>query len=360
MYYKNYIYDMKGTILNFHLTDLVPGFKRVYDKNKNNVIFTDLKYDYVEKVLEKYNLQFNYRTANCNGFKHKMINKYIETYNINRRETIAFVCDEKDAFLFNSLGIDYYIVNRVSGYADFPSNIYKGNITSMRCKFLCHRAFFKNDKYPNVFKGFVSKYMDDLVLYYRRTYYAKGDNDRMPEPFFTINGSKLDSICWENFGIRKAEEPINNKFWHEKYWHDFDIIEIKSNLIMCKVPGSKETKDNYKKNSICSKIIDYLCEKHNIPYSNKGNILYRLVETEPLRYNNEHRSVKDIKATIEVRNRSVVKGKLVYLFDDIFTTGASMIACAEKLYEAGAGHVVCFAIAKTARHKVVRIDGGEA
>ena len=40
-----------------------------------------------------------------------------------------------------------------------------------------------------------------------------------------------------------------------------------------------------------------------------------------------------------------IRGRIVVLIDDVVTTGASMSACAQLLYECGAKNILCIAIA---------------
>jgi len=51
--------------------------------------------------------------------------------------------------------------------------------------------------------------------------------------------------------------------------------------------------------------------------------------------------------TIRVEQSESIRDRLVILFDDVVTTGNSMVACKELLMRAGAKEVVCFALSKT-------------
>lgn len=54
---------------------------------------------------------------------------------------------------------------------------------------------------------------------------------------------------------------------------------------------------------------------------------------------------KNVKAAFAIRRGAVLKGKTVFLIDDIVTTGASMTACIKKLKRAGASKIYCVAVA---------------
>lgn len=58
----------------------------------------------------------------------------------------------------------------------------------------------------------------------------------------------------------------------------------------------------------------------------------------------------NILGAYEVTQRELVAGKRVLLIDDIFTTGATMSECARMLLMAGAGDVVCAAVAAARRN----------
>ena len=51
--------------------------------------------------------------------------------------------------------------------------------------------------------------------------------------------------------------------------------------------------------------------------------------------------------TIEVTDPSKVKNKVVYIIDDIWTTGSTLRACASLIREAGASDVKLLAVGKT-------------
>ncbi len=55
--------------------------------------------------------------------------------------------------------------------------------------------------------------------------------------------------------------------------------------------------------------------------------------------------------TIEVTDPSQVKGKVVYIIDEIWTTGAVLQACANQVRKAGASDVKLVAVGKTVYYK---------
>jgi ComF family protein len=57
---------------------------------------------------------------------------------------------------------------------------------------------------------------------------------------------------------------------------------------------------------------------------------------------------KSVAGAFEVRHRDLIMGKRVLLIDDVFTTGATVSACAAALKEAGAEEVLVLTIARAA------------
>ena len=53
------------------------------------------------------------------------------------------------------------------------------------------------------------------------------------------------------------------------------------------------------------------------------------------------------KETIQLKNKELIEGKNVLLFDDIVTTGSSMSACCDILRQANPKSIVCFCLGRT-------------
>lgn len=76
--------------------------------------------------------------------------------------------------------------------------------------------------------------------------------------------------------------------------------------------------------------------------------LVRIRYTDPQRQftGTERKRIKRHLDSIEVRDESLIKSKVVLLLDDIVTTGTSLMACKKLLLDAGATEVICLALGK--------------
>ena len=69
--------------------------------------------------------------------------------------------------------------------------------------------------------------------------------------------------------------------------------------------------------------------------------------------------LKNIKGTIKVRNRALVKGKTVVVIDDVLTTGATAETVSSVLKKAGAKTVYMLTVASVTNPKIARALGQE-
>ena len=150
----------------------------------------------------------------------------------------------------------------------------------------------------------------------------------------------LSKLTFVNFGMDKRGlfNGIKNMFILE----DFSNLKVNKQTIFAKVPGSKERE--YDKESPCSILIKDLSRK----YGEDKNYADLLLREHSLSSSHGGGMKYDSKThCLTIKVTKEIKGKEVYLFDDVLTSGSQMMACVEKLYRAGASHVVCFALAKT-------------
>ena len=102
------------------------------------------------------------------------------------------------------------------------------------------------------------------------------------------------------------------------------------------------------------KIGEHLSKRTGIP--SFGNALVRTRTTEAQRGLSASERARNMKDAFEVNPKAVsmIKGKNILLLDDIYTTGATAVSCAETLLEAGAARVDFLALlsAKNRQHEI--------
>jgi len=86
--------------------------------------------------------------------------------------------------------------------------------------------------------------------------------------------------------------------------------------------------------------------KEEFGFSNTTNLLTR-TQTVAKSATGGDRSIQHHLESIAVTNPGIVQGKVVFLFDDISTTGNSMNACKQLLLEAGAQKVAMISFGQT-------------
>lgn len=176
------------------------------------------------------------------------------------------------------------------------------------------------------------------VIYYMYDYYKKWFVDKYPN-----NKAYKDS--YNSFISLKNFEYNNYKSYKfpaaiKKFLERFD-----SSWCICTVPGHEKTNDDNDYNSIAA-VIDMI-------YSEiKPNKYYNLIKR---RYDIEEKHLSknrkfDIKFeqnSLKLNEKYNIKNKNIIIFDDITTTGLSLLACKELLLSAGAAKVVMIALGRT-------------
>lgn len=74
--------------------------------------------------------------------------------------------------------------------------------------------------------------------------------------------------------------------------------------------------------------------------------LIRIKNTFPQAKLNKEQRQENIKNAFEVRNKKIFQGKIIFLLDDVYTTGATMQECAKILKKSGAKQIWGLTVAR--------------
>ncbi len=331
---------------------LVEGFESLFlDENsefclKNNKILfiTSSPEAYAKYLLKLHGLDGFECHYSCSMKKSKLIVDFVKRSGL--KNFIAFGDEEKDAQLYSQCNIPFYIVNKYYGYdnkQDLLANVIIPNEKDFRHEFMYDIIKKKCD--------LNTKYFDDFIVYYCR-YYDKTDCWGIcPD----MPGRKIfEKIKFSEFKNKKSEYVRNHL--QDLIMNDYNNIHVSiKNAVFARVPGHDET--SFNPNSPCSILIKELSRI----YGSERDYSDFLKRNSAIMNHDYGRNIKDHIDTIVSIPSKKIEGKTVYLFDDVVTTGTQMSACIEKLYSAGAGHVVCFCICRTCPPKRLplnEIEGG--
>ena len=126
---------------------------------------------------------------------------------------------------------------------------------------------------------------------------------------------------------------------------ELNTLNIETNnekIVIVNAPRSRSAKKRYgfdQSELICRE----LAKIAGIRYCNA--IERRFFAKEQKKLDKKGR-IKNISKSFALRKEISLKGKYVLLFDDVVTTGASLLGCIDLIKKAGAKFVICFCIAQ--------------
>jgi ComF family protein len=91
-------------------------------------------------------------------------------------------------------------------------------------------------------------------------------------------------------------------------------------------------------------IAKIISEKMHIPLATES--LIRIKNTNPQVNLNKEQRILNIQNAFEVKNKNILKGKIAFLLDDVYTTGSTMEECARILKSAGVKQVWGITVAR--------------
>ncbi len=150
------------------------------------------------------------------------------------------------------------------------------------------------------------------------------------------------------------EKILQYKFQEKTYiYHSFAKIIandekicrfLKSYDIIIPVPISKKRKKQrgYNQSEILAKKL--ASQTKHLAYFN--NVLYKKKDTLPQSLLDKEKRETNIQGAYYIKNEKAVQNKKILLFDDIYTTGATVNECSKQLKQIGAKEIGVLTLAK--------------
>lgn len=337
-----------GSIFSSRLREIkyVKGFSDIF-LNRNSklylgnfevLIVTSGRESYVSDILSSHKefSDFSRYPVIRTFSKKESLREFLSKHDYS--DIYAFGDDEKDANIYSELKLKFYIVPNSIGYPNDSESIIKHLDNSLNN--------FRNNWLYELKKsrdGFQSEYFDDVVIYFKHYTIA------YPERSYTPNIGSRKQV-WPPFqsgqmtGLGGNKKMfIKNKIFY--FANDFNDVPVNSNTIFCRVPGSSEIP--YDSHDPISLLINEIIKRKGNSMNDGADFLERIYAVEKSHDGGE-RTVQKQLDSIKIKYGVSLLGKTVYLIDDISTTGTTLLACSHILYKAGASHVICFCLAKTA------------
>lgn len=162
---------------------------------------------------------------------------------------------------------------------------------------------------------------------------ANRDHDRNSQTLVYLKANRL-------FEEQRKEE-FQRMIVH---WLRYGVgLEQAMDIVIAIAPGHEENSDG-------GQNLLYDCFNGFLGHGRRvadGRRILRRTATVPKAATGGPRDQALHEQTIEVRNPATVRNKIVYIFDDVWTTGATLLACAEVVKSAGAIEVNLYAVGKT-------------
>jgi len=121
------------------------------------------------------------------------------------------------------------------------------------------------------------------------------------------------------------------------------ISKIFSNSVFIPVPLFK-SREKWRGFNQAEKIAKILSEFFKVPLLE--NNLIKIKKTQPQVELSKEKREGNIKEAFIIKNENLIKGKKIFLIDDVFTTGSTMEECARILKKAGTKEVFGITVAR--------------
>lgn len=195
---------------------------------------------------------------------------------------------------------------------------------------------FRNNFYNNLKDNST---IDITKLNYLYFYYPKNS-----PKFNEFSQVILDVFKKEAFTIEQKNRK--NNFYNEFY--KYCILRLKDiysmPIILSVVPGHADTM--VIDNTITS-YVKFLSKKEPNNFIDGSQILLREYSIEKSSTSKETRTIEKQYNSLKINGDCDIRGKVILLIDDIYTSGSTMLACKKLLEENGAQRIIMFSFSKT-------------
>lgn len=340
---KLLIFNLDNSVFN------IPNFNKVFLSKasplnlfKNRVLFLTNKGEEAVKPLLEQHKEIHYTFIQYKAYSRKdFIRTQLKFWKVE--EILAFGASEKDANIYSDSGIGFYIVSKLNGYPDVETIL----IEAVKERYNPWRNEFLYDHKFEVANYQLHTPSLEVVIYYKcyldTKRYDKSNRltgcDFAPE---IDNRKPLKVFNQLEFG--QTKKNINILHHLDSFAGLFKDIYIDNKIILVRVPGHDEV--TYRSASPMSKLIARIIELHGSGVN--GACFLKRNRVTVAAKEEERNSVKHLQTiTVIDEAKELIKDRTIYLFDDICTSGSTMLACSHILKQAGARNVVCFCIAHT-------------
>lgn len=161
--------------------------------------------------------------------------------------------------------------------------------------------------------------------------------------------------------VYEYEEPVNLlvqrlKYGGEKYLAEcfakemqtlyFKSVGYADCIVFVPMTDKRKRERGYNQSEELAKALSKLIE---VPI--ESDVLVKTKDTDSQVGLERRERLKNVKGSISLRNRALIKDKRVMIIDDVMTTGATLEVIAEKLKDAGASEVVAITVASVTSKK---------
>ena len=161
--------------------------------------------------------------------------------------------------------------------------------------------------------------------------------------------------------VYEYEDPVNLlvqrlKYGGERYLAEvfakemqplyFKAIGYADCIVFVPMTDKRKKQRGYNQSEELAKSLAKLIE---VPI--EGDVLVKTKDTDSQVGLERRERLKNVKGSISVRNRALIRNKRVMIIDDVMTTGATLEVIAEKLKDAGASEVVAITVASVTSKK---------